>query len=61
MSDLTEVTLEVIASNLSLVFFFFFFFLIFIWLHWVIDTVCEISDLGCSIRTLSRGMWDLVP
>ena len=58
MSDLTEVTLEVIASNLSLV---FFFFLIFIWLHWVIDTVCEISDLGCSIRTLSRGMWDLVP
>ena len=30
MSDLTEVTLEVIASNLSLVFFFFFFFNIYL-------------------------------
>ena len=46
---------EEVLSQLS----FCFYFLIFIWLHWVLVAACRI--FSCGMRTLSFGMWDLVP
>ena len=37
------------------------FFFVIVWLCWVLVAVCEIFDLHCSMRTLSFGIWVLVP
>ena len=39
--------------------FFFFFEYLFIWLCWIL--VATHGIFSCSMRTLSCGMWDLVP